>query len=177
MPTTLYPPPYVGYPPVEIDNRGFWEKYQYVIIGVTALIMFVILALIIKSVIKAAERYKGRTKSPDFEFVSDPETGEIVVTNDPLQGYDPLPLAQRLVAAFQTSYLGWLWPSVNSARCEAAYEANNLSTNKLIAVAIKYKELKGVSLYSDVSTSSFDGCWFIDYNEVLSKRLKEERLT
>jgi len=169
----MYPPPYFGYPPIEVDNRSFWEKYQYIIIGVGVVVMLIVLGLIIRAIVKAAEQLKTAPKGRDYDYVTDPNTGQLVVTNDPLEGYDPLPLATRLVEAFKDSwFFGW-----GKDRCNTTYEANNLSTNRLIAVAHKYKQIKGVSLYSDLTNSSFDGCWTIDYSYVLAERLREEKLT
>ncbi len=179
-----YPPnypyaPVPAYPPVEIDNRPFWEKYKYIIIGAGALIMLVVLGLVIKAIIDADTRRKATPKAAEYEMITNPETGEAQVVNDPLEGYDPTPLAKRLVDAFAFSLLGWTgWG--NSTRCDTTYEANNLSTNKLIAVALKYKQLntdRKVSLFTDLETSQFDGCWATDYSYVLKERLQKEGIT
>ena len=175
------PPPQVYSPPlnaaVEIDNRPFWEKYKYVIIGVSVLIMLIILGLIIKAIFDAYQENKATSKAPSYQMIVDPATGDVVVTNDPLEGYDPLPLANRLLVAY--SYNSWFgWGA--SERCAATKEADNLSTNKLIAVAVQYKKLnKGVSLHATLSDTAFDGCSWTDNDPIdeLKTRLLSEKLT
>lgn len=174
-----YPPTYPPYfvpAAAEIDNRPFMEKYKYLLIGVGVLIMLIVLGLIIRAIIKAAENYNNRTKAPAYQMITNPETGEIQVVNDPLEGYDPMPLAVRLKEAFGFSWLGWAGVGTGD-RCDTTFEANNLSTNKLIAVAIQYKKLTNVSLYSTLENSYFDGCWTVDYSYVLRERLRQEKLT